>query len=71
MTAETSYDERRDTCPKCASTEVRHLIIGMPSGPDDMDGSPEWVSWVGCIDPGFNRECGSCGYQWGTAWPLT
>jgi hypothetical protein len=58
------YDVLRGTCPSCGSGEVVHLIIGMPSGLDAMSGHPDWVRWVGCLHPGFERECGSCGATW-------
>lgn len=58
------YDLPRGTCPTCGSDDVIHLVIGMPSGPDVMDGDAEWVHWVGCVHPGYNRECRSCGVTW-------
>lgn len=58
------YDVPRGTCPSCGSGEVVHLIIGMPSGPDAGSGDPDWVRWVGCMHPGFERECSSCGATW-------
>jgi hypothetical protein len=61
---EAPYDFPRGTCPSCGSGAVIHLVIGMPSGPDVMDGDPEWVQWVGCVHPGYNRECNSCGVTW-------
>lgn len=61
---EASYEVPRGTCPSCGSGSVIHLVIGMPSGPDVMDGAPEWVQWVGCVHPGYNRECSSCGVTW-------
>lgn len=58
------YDEPRVTCPVCDSSEVTHLVIGMPPGPDAMDGDPEWVEWIGCSHPGYERECHTCGSTW-------
>jgi len=63
-TVSAPYDVPRGTCPACGSGKVTHLVIGMPSGPAAMDGSPAWVSWVGCVHPGYNRECNSCGTTW-------
>lgn len=59
-----SNDTLRGTCPVCGSGEVRHLVIGMPAGPDLMDDDPEWVVWVGCVHPGHDRECDACGAVW-------
>ena len=25
---------------------------------------PDWVSWVGCVHPGFDRSCAECGLTW-------
>lgn len=61
---ESLYNLPRDTCPSCRSGAVIHLVIGMPSGPEAMNGFPEWVRWVGCIHPGYDRECHSCGATW-------
>lgn len=58
------YNVPRGTCASCGSVEVVHLIIGVRSGPDVMDGDPDWVQWVGSIHPGYNRECRSCGATW-------
>ncbi|CCH78209.1 hypothetical protein BN12_2620024 [Nostocoides japonicum T1-X7] len=58
------YNAPRGTCPSCGSGEVVHLIIGMPIGQDVMDGDPDWVHWVGCMHPGFDRECYACGATW-------
>lgn len=58
------YDVPRGTCPRCGSADVRHLIIGMPSGPAVMDSTPEWVVWVGCLHPGYGRACDQCGLVW-------
>ena len=58
------YDVPRGTCPSCGSGEVVHLVIGLPSGPGAGSGDPDWVSWVGCVHPGFDRECNSCGATW-------
>ncbi len=58
------YGIPRGVCPTCGSGDVTHLVVGMPSGPLVMDGDPDWVQWVGCVHPGFDRECGSCGATW-------
>ena len=58
------YDVARGDCPSCGSGEVTHLMIGMPTGPEVMEGGPGWVEWVGCVHPGYNRSCGSCGATW-------
>ncbi|WP_445257340.1 hypothetical protein [Nocardioides aurantiacus] len=49
------------------------MVIGMPAGPDAWSGDTDWVRWVGCMHPGFDRECSSCGATWGghTAEPLS
>lgn len=57
-------DAGRGTCPRCSSTSVRHLVIGLPMHPLSGDGTPEWVRFVGCIHPGYDRECGDCGLGW-------
>ncbi|WP_343989907.1 hypothetical protein [Nocardioides dubius] len=36
----------------------------MPASSDDVEGSPEWERWVGCIHPGYDRECRTCGATW-------
>lgn len=59
-----TYDAPRGTCPSCDSENVIHLMIGLPAGPDVMNRGPDWVHWVGCTHPGFNRECSSCGATW-------
>lgn len=58
------HDVPRGACPECASGDVTHLVIGMPAGPGAMEDDPDWVRWVGCVHPGFDRECGSCGATW-------
>ncbi len=63
-TVPAAYDVPRGNCPSCGSGEVTHLVIGMSSGPTDMDGSPAWVCWVGCLDPGFDRQCSTCAASW-------
>ncbi|QBR91830.1 hypothetical protein EXE57_05735 [Nocardioides euryhalodurans] len=60
------YDVPRGACPACGSDDVTHLVIGLPSGPEAMEGDPDWVHWVGCVHAGFDRECGSCGATWST-----
>jgi hypothetical protein len=64
VSAEPQHDIARDTCPFCGSSEVTHLVIGMPAGPDAGAGDPEWVAWVGCVHPGYTRRCESCGSTW-------
>lgn len=58
------YNEPRGTCPKCQGAQVRHLVIGLVVGSEGPDSSPLWVDWVGCVHPGHDRECESCGHQW-------
>ncbi len=29
-----------------------------------MNENPEWVDWVGCCHPGFDRRCPDCGWTW-------
>jgi hypothetical protein len=57
------YDIPRGDCPRCGSTEVIHLVIGMPTGPEAMVG-PDWVKWFGCVHPGYERSCQECGLEW-------
>ncbi len=57
-------DVPRGICPTCGSGDITHLVIGMPLGPDVMQRDPDWVHWVGCVHPGYDRECGSCGATW-------
>ncbi|KQV78080.1 hypothetical protein ASC64_03625 [Nocardioides sp. Root122] len=61
---EEPYDAVRGTCPRCGSADVLHLVIGMPAARDDVGGGPDWVRWVGCVHPGHDRECRSCGAHW-------
>lgn len=58
-----SYDQPRGTCPVCGDHQVRHLVIGYLAGPPAA-ASPDWVSWVGCVHPGYNRCCDACGHTW-------
>ena len=58
------YDVPRGTCPRCGSDQVVHLVIGMPATPEEFGSGPDWVSWVGCIHPGFDRSCADCGHTW-------
>lgn len=60
----TPYPLPRGTCPSCSSGEITHLIIGMPAGPDSGAGDPDWVAWVGCVNPGYTRRCEACGATW-------
>jgi hypothetical protein len=63
------YAAPRGVCHDCGSDEVRHLIIGLPAGPEAMSGTPDWVSWVGCVHPGHDRECSQCGLTWTAEYP--
>ena len=54
----------RGTCPSCGSGEVTHLAIGMPDAEAFDEDVPEWVERVGCIHPGYDRSCASCGATW-------
>lgn len=58
------YDVPRGNCPACGGSEVRHLVIGLPSLSDAVTSSPAWVEWVGCVHPGYDRECERCGLTW-------
>ena len=29
-----------------------------------MESTPAWVEWVGCLHPGYNRQCRRCGSTW-------
>lgn len=62
--SQTPYDAPRGTCPRCASPEVVHLVIGMPIGPEEWGNGPEWVHWVGCMHPGYSRRCEACNATW-------
>jgi hypothetical protein len=39
-------------------------VVGLPVGPEVMEGTPEWVVWVGCDHPGHDRECHQCDLAW-------
>lgn len=58
------YRVPRGTCPKCGSSDVIHLIIGLPMDPEAGAGDPDWVHWIGCVHPGYARECITCGSNW-------
>ncbi len=58
------YDLPRGTCPRCGSGNVRHLIVGLPAGPEPMNSTPDWVDWLGCVHPGHDRQCDQCGLTW-------
>lgn len=58
------YDVVRGRCPRCDSGAVGHLIIGEPVYPDALGATPDWVCWVGCVHPGYNRSCEACGLTW-------
>lgn len=62
-----SYSLPRGTCPSCESGDVAHLVIGMPTGPEEWGSGPAWVEWVGCVHPGHDRRCQSCGHTWTAA----
>ncbi|HEY1135010.1 MAG TPA: hypothetical protein VGE77_10560 [Nocardioides sp.] len=57
----------RDTCRRCDSTEVIHLVMGMPT-PEAEETTPEWVHFGGCVgEPGQpDRRCETCGAAWTT-----
>lgn len=57
-------DAVRGTCPRCGTADVLRLVIGMPAQPGDGGTAPDWVRWVGCVHPGHDRECRSCGTRW-------
>ena len=58
-----SYEQPRGACPRCRSGNVRHLVTGMPSGPN-AGADPDWVARVGSVHPGYDRECLDCGLSW-------
>jgi hypothetical protein len=58
------YDVPRGSCPRCGSRRVRHHIIGFPPPPDARPKTPRWVTWEGCIHPGYDRDCRACGLTW-------
>lgn len=58
------YRTARGRCPRCDSRSVTHLVIGMPASTDDMQWVQNWVVSVGCVQPGYNRECADCGLGW-------
>ena len=64
---ESAYDVPRGTCPACGGSEIRHLVIGLPADPGPLASTPTWVEWVGCLHPGYDRECERCGVQWDSA----
>ena len=43
---------------------VKHLVIGYFEHPEAMETTPAWVEWVGCMHPGYHRECRGCGLTW-------
>ena len=55
---------RRSPCPRCASGHVEALFIGDYLLGDWMNDKPDWVKMVGCLHPGYDRECLACGNQW-------
>lgn len=54
----------RGICPECGSGEVMHLLIGMLLMEECATSQQDWVRVVGCVHPGYNRECASCGATW-------
>lgn len=54
----------RQSCPSCGSGKFTQLVIGVPSGRTAATNSSAWVSSVGDIHPGYNRECSICGTTW-------
>lgn len=44
-----------------------HLVIGIPTGREEWGSGPEWVERVGCVHPGHDRRCQSCGHTWTAA----
>ena len=55
---------RRSSCPKCGSGDVEVLCIGDYMVGEWMNDKPDWVRMVGCLHPGYDRECLACGNQW-------
>lgn len=58
------HEPPRGQCPRCRSQNVVHLAIGLPMDPDAIHGTPHWVRWVGCVHPGYTRECADCALTW-------
>ena len=59
-----TYAKVRGVCARCNSPEVRHLVIGEMLYVKVEGGTPDWVDYVGCLHPGYDRECQTCGHQW-------
>ena len=64
------YAVPRGSCPRCGSGEIEHLVVGLPAGPDDHESESSWVSWVGCVHPGYDRICHGCGQTWVSGRPV-
>lgn len=60
----TKIGDRPDPCPKCSGMNVRHLVIGLPALDEEYALVPPWEVNVGCVHPGYTRECLSCGNRW-------
>jgi hypothetical protein len=54
----------RETCPRCGSGDVVHVVIGGPASADDVGSGSDRVRWAGCVHPGHDRECRACGSRW-------
>jgi hypothetical protein len=39
-------------------------MIGLVTGVEQLQGLPDWVSYLGCMHPGHLRECDDCGVGW-------
>jgi hypothetical protein len=64
-----TYDLPRGTCHRCGGEAIRHLVIGLPAGPAAINMTPAWVDWIGCVHPGYDRECDDCGFTWAASYP--
>jgi hypothetical protein len=36
----------------------------MPAQSADWGSGPDWVEWLGCVHPGYDRRCALCGQAW-------
>jgi hypothetical protein len=64
MVVDTWSGIARGTCPRCASSDVTYQLIRMVIQSEADERLPEWVVPVGCVHPGYDRECATCGFTW-------
>jgi hypothetical protein len=56
----------RGTCPRCQSSKVTHIVIGMPDF-GEVESAPSWVDFAGCVvHSSDDRRCDGCGKTWCT-----